>query len=191
MTCPNDGYVGTTALVWVKEYVVRKFLQTVAFTTTWSIEDINDVSKFDPRVLLGTAGCIGARLDSNDVYLAQRIGIPTIMLNLIKEMGRCGRSTTRKHKDVTNVYHFVWNLKEFVCLNERLCLSNEEDIVENALSSDSVTNNGEDILSKEEERETQQESMLTSAQFFAWMLVDGINSLNMNVIIQLHCIAAT
>ena len=166
MTCPNDGYVGTTALVVGKEDVVRKLLYTVAFTTTWSIEDINDTSKFTPRVLLGTAGCIGAGLDSNDVHLVQRVGMPTSRLNLIQEMGRCGRSITGEYKDITNCYHVIYNLKDFVYLNERLYLSNEEDIVENALSSDSATDNGEEILSKEEERDIQQANILTTAQLF-------------------------
>ena len=166
MTCPTDGHVGTTALVVGKEDAVRKLLYTVAFTTTWSVEDINDASKFTPRVLLGTSSCIGAGLDSNDVHLAQRVGLPSSRLNLIQEMGRCGRKTTGEHKDITNCFHVICNMKDFVCLNERLCLSDDDDIGDNELSSDSCTDDEDEILSKEEEREMQQANMLSSARLF-------------------------
>ena len=69
MTSPTDGFSGTTALVVGSEDAIRKQLYTIAFTKKWSTADIEDPSKFTPRVLLGTSGCIGTGLDCDDVTL--------------------------------------------------------------------------------------------------------------------------
>ena len=67
-------------------------------------------------------------------------------------MGRCGRSTIGDYKNMNNSYHAIYNLKDFVCFNERLCLNNEQDVVDPSSSSDSSTVNHDDNLSKEELR---------------------------------------
>ena len=46
MTCPQDGYIGATTLVVGKEDIVHKLLYIVAFTKHWSLNDINNSSKF-------------------------------------------------------------------------------------------------------------------------------------------------
>ena len=168
MTCPQEGYVGTTALVVGKEDVVRKLLCTAAFTKLWSTEDIINSSQFTPRVLLGTAGCIGAGLDSDDVHLVQRIGMPTSRLNLIQEMGRCGRKTTGEFINNTNWYHVIYNLKDFVYLNERLFVKDEEEVQDNddeIQESSDISNN--EILSIDDERRMQQSNILMTAQLFS------------------------
>ena len=167
MTCPTDGYVGTTALVVGKEDVVRKLLYTVAFTNTWTIDEINNTSKFTPRVLLGTAGCIGAGLDSNDVHLVQRVGMPTSRLNLIQEMGRCGRKITGEYVGISNCYHVIYNLKDFVYLNERLYTSTEEHLDENNVTSDISSEVNDEIISIDDERKLQQSNILSTAQLFS------------------------
>ena len=167
MTCPTDGYVGTTALVVGKEDVVRKLLYTVAFTKTWSVDDINNSTKFTPRVLLGTAGCIGAGLDNNDVHLVQRVGMPTSRLNLIQEMGRCGRKTNGEYLGIHNCYHVIYNLKDFVYLNERLHMTTEVNLDENDLSTDVSSERDNEIISIEDERKMQHSNILSTAQLFS------------------------
>jgi len=50
-----------------------------------------DKNEYYPRILLATAGCIGAGLDSADVYSVIRVGFPSGILDMVQEMGRCGR----------------------------------------------------------------------------------------------------
>ena len=166
MTCPATGYVGTTALVIGKEDVVRKLLYTVAFTKDWTNEEIDDTSIFTPRVLLGTAGCIGAGLDSNHVHLVQRVGMPTSRLNLIQEMGRCGRKLTGEYMTIENCYHVLYNLRDFVYLNERLFLSDEDEIENEEENNDECSASTNDIISIDEERKMQQANLLATAQLF-------------------------
>ena len=69
-----------------------KYAYTVAFTKTISDVDNQDISKnYTPKFLFGTSGCVGAGLDLDEVRLVIRLGMPTSIINLIQEMGRCGR----------------------------------------------------------------------------------------------------
>ena len=52
-----------------------------------SIDEIEDAPKFTPCVLLGSSGCTGTGLDSDDVNLILRLGLPTSAMHLIQEMG--------------------------------------------------------------------------------------------------------
>lgn len=122
MTSPTEGYPGTTVLVVGNEDAIRKQLYTIAFTTKWTTHDIEDQKKFTPRVLLGTSGCIGTGLDCDDVHLMVRLGLPTSLLHLIQEMGRCGRKSNYEEGDATplNLYHVMFTLQDYVYLTERL-----------------------------------------------------------------------
>ena len=111
MSSPIDGFVGITVLVIGSEDIISK--------------DIEDDTKFTPRVLLGTLECIGTGIDCDDAYLMIRLGLPTSLLHLIQEMGRCGRNknyinTQQIHN---NCYHVMFTLQEFVYLTEILYLN--------------------------------------------------------------------
>ena len=68
-------------------------------------------NKFFPRILVATSGCIGAGLDSPDVYLVVRDGFPSSLLDLIQEMGRCARGSSNE----TNNNHSTENAADNVC----------------------------------------------------------------------------
>ena len=161
MTSPIDGFAGTTVLVVGSEDVIRKQLYTLAFTKRWSNADIEDSSKFTPRVLIGTSGCIGTGLDCDDVHLMLRLGLPTSLLHLIQEMGRCGRKKDDMDGQGTsskNTYHVMFTLQDFVYLTERLYVN--DITIDNDEEKDSSEDNNniaddEDqctIMSKDEER---------------------------------------
>ena len=57
-----------------------------------------DNDEFYPRVLVAASSCIGAGLDSASAYSAIRIGFPTSILNMVQEMGRCGRTRSNDRK---------------------------------------------------------------------------------------------
>ena len=46
--------------------------------------------------------------------------MPASRLNLIQEMGRCGRKITQDDSNAMNTYHVIYNLRDFVYLNETL-----------------------------------------------------------------------
>jgi hypothetical protein len=76
-----------------------------------------------PRILIATSGCIGAGLDSSSVYSVIRDGFPSSVLDLIQEMGRCGRGRSCGMNNLnTNVDSFDINvqLSSFVYMIERI-----------------------------------------------------------------------
>ena len=85
-------------------------------------QSLVDKNEFYPRILLATAGCIGAGLDSPDVYCVSRIGFPSSIIDMVQEMGRCGRgrfTTTGSSVDSMNM---CLSLDDYVYLNQRLYL---------------------------------------------------------------------
>ena len=164
MTSPSDGFAGTTVLVVGTEDAIRKQLYTIAFTKKSSTEDIEDSSKFTPRVLLGTSGCIGTGLDSDDVHLMIRLGLPTSTLHLIQEMGRCGRNCHDNNEILdtgTNCYHVMFTIYDYAYLIERLYVNDiEHNNEENSTTSNNNNemnneNNNDDtevVISSDEER---------------------------------------
>ena len=69
-----------------------KFVSAQMFTkTTKNAEELVNTNSFYPRILMATAGSIGAGLDSGDVYSVVKVGFPTNILEMVQEMGRCGR----------------------------------------------------------------------------------------------------
>ena len=87
-----------------------------------------DDSKFYPRVLIATSSSIGAGLDSRDVYSVIRIGFPTSVLDMIQEMGRCGRNRSNDGTDPSDNFYLFISLQDFVYLNERLYNPTDKNI---------------------------------------------------------------
>ena len=102
-----------------------------ATTFTHDSNETSDLiknNKFYPRVLIATSSCIGAGLDSSSVFSVIRIGFPTSILDMIQEMGRCGRNRSNDGTDPTDEFYLFLSLQDFVYLNERLYVENENDI---------------------------------------------------------------
>ena len=69
-----------------------KFVSAERFTKVIvNPEELVNNNKFYPRILLATAGSIGAGLDSPDVYTVCRAVFPTSILKMAQKMGRRGR----------------------------------------------------------------------------------------------------
>ena len=81
-----------------------------------------DKNAFYPRILLATAGCIGAGLDSADVYTVIRVGFPSGILDMVQEIGRCGCGRITTSGTHTDNFHLLLSLEDFVYLNQRLYL---------------------------------------------------------------------
>lgn len=127
-----------------------KFVSAQQFTR--HIEDpqtILDRNEYYPRILLATAGCIGAGLDSSDVFSVIRVGFPSGILDMVQELGRCGRGRITASGDHTDNFSLLLSLDDFVYLNQRLYLPAEK-------KSPSVIN----ILSKTEEIKLQRSNLL-------------------------------
>ena len=95
--------------------------QFTAIVESPETEILNNI--YYPRVLLATSGCIGAGLDCDQVHLVLRLGFPCSVIDLIQEMGRCGRGRTVQDNDTPiDFYHLVTNLSDYIYLNEHLFL---------------------------------------------------------------------
>jgi hypothetical protein len=176
MTDPKSYMHGTTVLVVGSEDTIRKKLYTIQFTRRFEANEIEDRTVFTPRVLIGTSGCIGAGVDCNDVHLVARMGMPTSIIHLIQEMGRCGRSTQGEYEMIHNEYHLMFNLKEFVYLNERLFYEDDSNktAAEHELEQQSGENNNVCILSRDEERLMMQQHLLTCAKLMTLGVIVGV-----------------
>ena len=100
--------------------------------TTFTSEATNpretlDENKYYPRVLIATSSCIGAGLDSSSVYSVIRIGYPTSILDLIQEMGRCGRNRINDGTNPSDEFYLFVSLRDFIYLNERLYDNNDQE----------------------------------------------------------------
>ena len=84
-----------------------------------------DRNEYYPRILLATAGCIGAGLDSADVYSVIRVGFPSGILDMVQELGRCGRgriTASGAGGAHTDDFYLLLSLDDYVYLNKRLYL---------------------------------------------------------------------
>ena len=115
-----------------------KLASVKRFTTEVSNpRDIIDKNEYYPRVLIATASCIGAGLDSSSVYSVIRIGFPTSIIDMIQEMGRCGRTRTNDGTCPSDDFYLFLSLNDFIYLNERLYQAiNEENRNSNARTID-------------------------------------------------------
>ena len=81
-----------------------------------------DKNEFYPMILLATAGCIGAGLDSPDAYSVSRIGFPSSITDMVQEMGRCGRGRFSTIGSSVDSMNLCLSLDDYVYLNQRLYL---------------------------------------------------------------------
>lgn len=70
-------------------------------------EELINTNIFYPRILLATAGSIGAGLDSPHVYLVCRTGFPTSIFEMAQEMGRCRRGISNNTGTVTDNFYLM------------------------------------------------------------------------------------
>ena len=101
-----------------------KLAYTESFTTPFKQTTQH---QFSPRILLATASCIGAGLDCHDVYSVIRIGFPSSTLDLIQEMGRCGRGRSSNDTIPTDNYVLIINLSDFIYMYERIYTKEKSD----------------------------------------------------------------
>ena len=90
-------------------------------------EDMIHKNEFYPRILIATAGSIGAGLDSDMVNSVVRVGFPTSLIDMVQEMGRCGRGRSNDDGIVTDNFHILLSCHDFVYLNQRLYLPSGDD----------------------------------------------------------------
>jgi superfamily II DNA helicase RecQ len=106
-----------------------KLLSATTFTADIrNPQHLIDNNKFYPRVLIATSSCIGAGLDSSSVFSVIRVGFPTSVLDMIQEMGRCGRSRHGDGTNPTDDFYLFLSLQDFIYLNERLYDTIEDDV---------------------------------------------------------------
>lgn len=88
----------------------------------------NTSNTLQPRILIGTTGCIGAGLDCKDVHYILRMSTPSSIVALIQEMGRCGRNVHSAESNhlVENCMDIVFNIKDYIYLYKR-CYHMESD----------------------------------------------------------------
>eukprot|EP00559_Dactyliosolen_fragilissimus_P004937 CAMPEP_0184871964 /NCGR_PEP_ID=MMETSP0580-20130426/41018_1 /TAXON_ID=1118495 /ORGANISM="Dactyliosolen fragilissimus" /LENGTH=304 /DNA_ID=CAMNT_0027374695 /DNA_START=584 /DNA_END=1498 /DNA_ORIENTATION=+ len=104
-----------------------KLSYTDKFTSTSEDSVFDFDNTFTPRILLATASCIGASLDSDEVYGVIRIGFPESTLNFIQEMGRCGRNRDSNQDEPTDTFVLIISLNDYVYMIERIYDTKESD----------------------------------------------------------------
>ena len=98
-----------------------KFVSAKWFTQVISNpEELINTNKFYPRILLATAGSIGAGLDSPDVYSVYRAGFPTSIFEMAQEMGQCGRGRSNDTGTVTDNFYLMLSVNDFIYLSTKI-----------------------------------------------------------------------
>ena len=88
----SDGIKGDALIIHGDMKAEVKFVSAQMFTkNTENAKDLVNTNSFYPRILMATAGSIGTGHDSGDVYCVVKIGFSTSILEMVQEMGRCGR----------------------------------------------------------------------------------------------------
>jgi len=118
-------------------------------------ENVTDLT-FNPRILLATASCIGAGLDSSDVFTVIRVGFPSSLLDLVQEMGRCGRGRVDDGMNPSDEFILIFNLYDYMYMLERIY---SKEI------NDESTNKKEErfcnkVISEKDKKKQQQEDLL-------------------------------
>ena len=117
----NDEVKGDVLVIQGDLQPEVKFVSAELFTR--HVDDpqlLLDSNIYYPRILLATAGCIGAGLDSSDVYSVCRVGMPSGIIDMVQEMGRCGRSRTSEI--IEDNFNMLLSLEDYVYLHQRLYL---------------------------------------------------------------------
>ena len=138
-----------------------KLISSELFTKECSnLQDQIKKNEFVPRILLATSGCIGAGLDCPDVVVVIRDGFPTSMVDLIQEMGRCGRSQTESRENSTNMsdcFHLILSMNSLTYLIERI-------FIDTTLSPDDISLR-ESVISTNDCNELQIQHILDVVSF--------------------------
>lgn len=92
-------------------------------------------------------------MDCDSVYLVNRIGYPTSLIEFVQEMGHCGRNRENTIIKPVDKFHIVATLSDYVYLYERLFYTTD---------CDNETNGN--ILSVEEKRELGKKHLLSMLQ---------------------------
>ena len=134
--------VGDTVLINGEMEPEWKYVSAQRFTEQNDhVEDLVSNNQFNARILVATSGCIGAGLDSSDVHVVIRDGIPSSILDLIQEMGRCGRGVNSSTgQNNAGHFHIVINSKTIEYLIIRIfeeddSLSEEETLLLDTICS--------------------------------------------------------
>lgn len=155
----DNEYTGDSILVVGSQESELKSYSTVAFTSKSTPLQLDQPStNYFPRYLIGTSGCIGAGLDSSEVHSVVRIGCPSSIINLIQELGRCGRNRSLSHEPNQDWCLFLVNLSDYVYMNQRLFIVKEND--------NQTLNECDTIISKKEERNYQIKNLIEVASLF-------------------------
>ena len=125
----NDNIQGDVMIIQGDLQSEVKFVSAEQFTQ--HIIDpqlLLDRNEYYPRILLATAGCIIAGLDSPNVYSVCRVGFPLSILDMVQEIGRCGRGRITESGTHTDNFQLCLGLDDFVYLNQRLYLPHRTKI---------------------------------------------------------------
>lgn len=83
-------------------------------------QELVNANKFFPRILVATAGSVGGGLDYSDVFVVGRSGFSTSIFEMAQELGRCERGRSNDTGTITDNFHLMISLEEFVYLNTRI-----------------------------------------------------------------------
>ena len=172
--------IGDTVLVIGDHETELKIAYTTAFTSSTTDDDQVNENAFYPRFLLGTPGCIGAGIDCDLVNLVCCLGMSTSVLNLIQEMGRCGRkrydTQDMSMRSIQDSFCISFSIEDYVYLNQRLYIIDEDedngDVIANdtneegSVNDDGIGHDNRLILTIDEERGIQQKSIQAVARLF-------------------------
>lgn len=90
-----------------------KLLCTKEFAKHANEDFVIDEDTLCPRALFATAGCIGAGLDSSNAHSVIRMGFPSSAIDIVQEMGRCGRERTNKESKPSDNFTIVIDLNDY------------------------------------------------------------------------------
>ena len=146
----NENIKGDVIVIYGDLKPEVKFVSAERFTKIHgNPEELINNNLFYPRILLATAGSIGAGLDSPDVYSVCRAGFPTSIFEMAQEMGRCGRGRSNDTGTVTDNFYLLLSCDDYIYLNTRLYKT-----------STPVPRHISPMLSIAEERDIQQQNLL-------------------------------
>ena len=146
----DDGIQGDVIVVYGDLKLEIKFVNVERFTQVIAnLDELTNSNKFYSRILLATAGSIGAGLDFPVLYLACWAGFPTRIFKMVQEIGRRGRGRTKHTGIVTDNFYLMLSCENFIHLNTRLFQSPIP-----------IPRNITLILSTRQEREIQQNNIM-------------------------------
>ena len=123
----QDGQVlGDTMLITGNLEPELNQAYAVLFAASYDLNEVNFENDFTPRISLATASCIGAGLDSNDVFSVMRLGLPPSKLDFMQEMGKCSCGRTRNHVGPSDAFTVIFNLNDHICMVQRVFAEEKE-----------------------------------------------------------------